>query len=77
MTDTEPVVGSRWRHFKGGLYEVVCMATDERNLQRGVVYRNVQVPEKVWFRPLHDFLATITHRVDGQVATQARFIQEE
>lgn len=38
---TGPAPGSRWRHRKGGLYEVVCCAIREEDLVPVVVYRPV------------------------------------
>jgi len=41
-----------YRHFKGGIYEVVCVAINSENLEQMVVYRSVTEPEKIWVRPL-------------------------
>jgi hypothetical protein len=57
-----PEVGSRWRHFQGGTYEIVCLAVDERSLQKGVVYRELTSPFRAWFRPLYDFFSKVTWR---------------
>lgn len=42
----------KYRHFKGGIYEVVCIAKHSETLEEMVVYRNVSEPQKVWVRPL-------------------------
>lgn len=77
MTNWEPVPGSRWQHWKGNYYEVLCCAVDERTLQRGVVYRSVTDLSKVWFRILHDFLGQITYTNSaGELVRQSRFTEE-
>ena len=39
----------RYRHYKGGLYELVCTATLESDLSTMVVYRAAD--GSVWTRP--------------------------
>lgn len=47
-------VGQRWRHFKGGEYDVVAVALLEASLDPAVVY--VGHDGVVWIRALHVFL---------------------
>lgn len=48
-------VGERYRHFKGGEYEVVSVAKNCDNVEQEiVVYRNVS-DDKVWVRLLDEF----------------------
>ena len=42
----------RYRHFKGGMYEVVTIAKHSETEEELVIYRNLQDPEKIWARPL-------------------------
>ena len=42
----------KYRHFKGGLYEVVCIAKNSETLEDTVIYRSITEPEKIWARPL-------------------------
>lgn len=48
----EPVVGTTYRHYKGGLYEIVC--TGRLSEQRDVVCVVYRSQEKgcIWIRPL-------------------------
>jgi len=46
--DVEP---GRYRHFKGGEYEVLCMATNSETMERMVVYRALYGERGVWVRP--------------------------
>lgn len=49
-----PKPGSRWRHYKGGEYTVVCTAVDEQTLEPRVVYRATD--GTIWDRRLSIFL---------------------
>lgn len=47
----------RYRHYKGGLYELVCEATQEADLQPAIVYR---APDgSLWIRPKSVFFEMI------------------
>jgi hypothetical protein len=52
---------SRFRHYKGGLYEVVCEATLEAGHTPVVVYRGED--GATWVRPRAAFLESV--EVDG------------
>jgi DNA polymerase-3 subunit epsilon len=47
----------RYRHYKGGIYELVCKATQEADLQPAIVYR---APDgSLWIRPTSVFFEMI------------------
>ena len=48
-----------YRHFKGGIYRVICIARDSETGEELVVYENVEEPEKIWARPLSMFCETV------------------
>jgi len=52
----------RYRHYKGGLYELVCEATLESDLTPMIVYRASN--GSVWIRPKDVFFQLI--EVDGK-----------
>ena len=53
----------RYRHYKGGVYELVCEATQESDLTPMIVYR---APDgSIWTRPKDVFFQLI--EVDGVV----------
>lgn len=53
----------RYRHYKGGIYELVCEATQEADLSRAIVYR---APDgSLWIRPASVFFEMI--EVGGKV----------
>ena len=53
----------RYRHYKGGLYELVCEATLEADLTPLIVYRAQD--GSVWVRPRDVFFELVT-TADGQ-----------
>jgi hypothetical protein len=54
----------RYRHFKGGEYEVLAVATHSETHEPLVVYRPLYVDGGWWVRPLAMFLETVDH--DGR-----------
>lgn len=53
----------RYRHYKGGVYEVVCEATLEADLTPVIVYRGED--GNTWVRPRAVFFETV--EVAGEV----------
>lgn len=66
----EPVPGQFWRHFKGGVYQIVAVATVEATHDRVVVYKG---SSGTWTRPMGEFLGTVCR--DGYHGP--RFVPEE
>ena len=58
---SEPVRPGRYRHFKGGEYEVLGVATHSETQERYVVYRPLDRDSGLWVRPLAMFVETVTH----------------
>ncbi len=52
----EIAVGKRYKHFKGGIYRVLCVAKDSEDLSLKVVYSDLN---NVWVRELSDFLSLV------------------
>ncbi|MEW9897201.1 DUF1653 domain-containing protein [Chitinivorax sp. PXF-14] len=55
-------MNTRYRHYKGGLYELVCEATLESDLTPLIIYRAAD--GSIWARPKAVFFEQIT--VDGK-----------
>jgi hypothetical protein len=53
-----------YRHYKGGLYEVLGVARHSETEERLVVYRALSGDGGLWVRPLAMFQETVT--VDGR-----------
>ena len=62
LTPSVPTPGSRWRHRKGGLYRVVCVAMEEATKTPVVVYQ-AEATGLTWTRPHAEF-------TDGRFSSQ-------
>ncbi len=58
------VPAGRYRHFKGGEYEVLGVARHSETDERLVVYRPLYGDGGLWVRPAAMFLETVEH--DGR-----------
>ena len=65
----------QYRHFKGGMYEVVAIAKHSETEEELVIYRNLQEPEKIWARPLRMWFETVER--DGKVFPRFAPITED
>lgn len=65
----------RYRHFKGGEYEVLGVARHSEGLEDMVVYRPLYNDTGLWVRPLSMF----TERVErnGKIQPRFTFLNEE
>ena len=59
----------RYRHFKGGEYEVLGVARHSESDEELVVYRPLYGERGLWVRPLAMFLEQVEH----EGVTQPRF----
>jgi hypothetical protein len=51
-------LGQHYRHFKGGEYEIVCLAIKEDTLEPLVVYKSL-THDYIWARTLENFTETV------------------
>lgn len=51
----------KYRHFKGGMYEVIGVAKHSETLEKLVVYRALYGEGEVWVRPLEMWTETVQH----------------
>ena len=58
----------RYRHFKGGEYEVLAVATHSETHEPMVVYRPLYGDSGWWVRPLAMFLESVSH--EGKVVSR-------
>ena len=72
MRDIKVEKGSKWRHFKGSIIEVINIATNSETLEDMVVYKH---DNKLWVRPISSFLSAqdITTRSDNVTGQKYRF----
>lgn len=72
MTDLPPLPVAppgRYRHYKGGEYEVVGVARHSESLEPLVVYRPLYNASGLWVRPYAMFFGDV--EIDGRI--QPRF----
>ena len=67
----EPLPG-RYRHFKGGEYEVLGVARHSETDERLVVYRPLYNDSGLWVRPVAMFLETVT--ADGKAVPRFTYL---
>jgi hypothetical protein len=61
MLDTHEPAPGQYRHFKGGMYTVVGIATHSETGEQLVVYRALHGEGTLWVRPLSMFVENVTH----------------
>ena len=71
MNEIKP---GRYRHFKGGEYEVVGLATHSETGEQLVVYQALYGDRGLWVRPAAMFLETVVR--DGRVRPRFKYIGE-
>lgn len=65
-----------YRHFKGHVYKIVCLAKDSNDLKELVVYQNVD-DNQIWVRGLDEFLSPVDHEKYPDVKQRYRFEETE
>lgn len=61
------IPGSKYRHFKGNLYEVICLGKCSETERDIVVYRALYGEGGIWVRPLDMFLDTVERDGKGML----------
>ena len=64
----------RYRHYKGGLYEVLAVAYHSETLEPCVVYRALYGAGDVWVRPAAMWNETVEH--EGVSVPRFAFLDE-
>ncbi len=64
----------RYRHFKGGEYQVIDIARHSETGEEMVVYRPLYGEGKLWVRPLHMFLQQVEK--DGETVPRFRLLED-
>lgn len=65
----------KYRHFKGGEYEVLAIAKDSETLQELVVYKALYGDGAVWVRPKAMFLESVER--DGRTVPRFTYMELE
>lgn len=64
----------RWKHFKGGEYDVIAIAKHSETEEEMVVYRARYGDGDVWVRPASMWNETVTR--DGKTFPRFTYIEE-
>ncbi|MFO0323906.1 MAG: DUF1653 domain-containing protein [Burkholderiales bacterium] len=59
------MAAGRYRHYKGGEYEVIGVARHSETLEVVVVYRPLYNASGLWVRPYEMFVGTV--EIDGKI----------
>ena len=70
----DEIIPGRYRHFKGGEYEVVCTATHSETMEKMVVYRALYGERGMWVRPASMWNETVVR--DGKEYLRFTYICE-
>lgn len=69
------VVAGKYRHYKGGYYQVIGVARHSEDESELVVYRPMYGEQGLWVRPLAMFNETVI--IDGLEIPRFKLIQAE
>ena len=75
-TDLPPLITTppgRYRHYKGGLYDVVCTVRHSETLAPMTLYRALYGEHGLWVRPAAMFEEMVDVQVNGQPYRGPRF----
>ncbi len=64
----------KYRHYKGGMYEVIAIAHHSETLEDMVVYRALYGNFDVWVRPASMWFEKVTK--DNKTVTRFKFVDE-
>ena len=64
----------KYRHFKGGEYELIAIATHSETMEPMVVYRALYGAGALWVRPLSMWSETVDR--DGYHGPRFRYVED-
>ena len=73
----DSMVGCKYRHFKGGMYEVTDIAVHSETEEPMVIYYSCDHPDYVWCRPLSIFLSEVDHEKYPDIKQHYRFAKTD
>lgn len=70
-----------YKHYKGGLYNVIGVAKHSETLEEMVVYKSIHDPERkdkelsLWVRPIKMFNENV--EIDGNIIPRFQFLPKQ
>jgi hypothetical protein len=58
----------RYKHYKGGIYNVIAVAKHSETMEDMVVYHNYKSPAEYWVRPKFMFIESI--EIEGKIISR-------
>lgn len=69
----EELVGKRFKHFKGNVYEVIEVGLSSSSCSVQVIYRQVDKPDRIWIRPYVEFMSKLNKNKYPNAEQEHRF----
>lgn len=73
MNNSRLKTGDIVRHFKGGTYEILCIAKHTEDNIDLVIYKNIYAPDKIWARPIEMFMGKVNKTKYPDATQEYRF----
>lgn len=62
-----------FKHFKGNIYKIVCLAKDSEDLNDYVIYQGQYENKPIWTRKATDFFSEVDRKKYPDVKAKYRF----
>lgn len=73
----EVEINKIYKHFKGNSYIVKCIAINSETLEEMVVYKALYDDEKIWVRPLKEFVSLVDTNKYPNINQKYRFEKQD
>ncbi len=64
------IIGSKWKHYKGGSYEVLAVGKDADTLETLIIYTN---EDQIWVRPALEWFDVVYDKTTDPPTVSSRF----